>query len=339
LLTLPDDRYLRLAGTPYQVGYQLGEKLQTNLAEDITHYLTGGPLKFGEATPKSLAEGAPGWFESLPPRFRLEMEGLAEGSGVPIQRIAEWAYADAGGKLGCSAFLLRTGDALWVGRNNDLWAPEFWGYAIRRQVTGRLGTLSFGLQGELFAVTGVNQAGLWLHYNGLPATDRTDAPGWTPYVLLTEILETCKNVDEVEAQLRAEHRTGGMLVFVAGPKGQAAILECSCSQVTRQDLNAGFLVGANHYQFLPDLTEKQAPPSGSRQRAAALAARLTGLPSEPDKEDLIAALADPQVEQRGADYGTVYAALYNPLSRQLWFTFGGYPAASQGDWQAIPWPY
>ena len=109
--------------------------------------------------------------------------------------------------------------------------------------------------------------------------------------------------------------------------------------MTRQDLNAGFLVGANHYQFLPDLTEKQAPPSGSRQRAAALAARLTGLPSEPDKEDLIAALADPQVEQRGADYGTVYAALYNPLSRQLWFTFGGYPAASQGDWQAIPWPY
>ena len=111
MLTLPDDRYLRLAGTPYQVGYQLGEKLQTNLAEDITHYLTGGPLKFGEATPKS----------------------LAEGSGVPLQRIAEWAYADAGGKLGCSAFLLRTGDALWVGRNNDLWAPELWGYAIRRR--------------------------------------------------------------------------------------------------------------------------------------------------------------------------------------------------------------
>jgi hypothetical protein len=50
-------------------------------------------------------------------------------------------------------------------------------------------------------------------------------------------------------------------------------------------------------------------------------------------------LADPGVEVRGEDYGTVYASVTCPSQRMVWYTFGGYPAASSGAWYEIVWPW
>ncbi len=206
-------------------------------------------------------------------------------------------------------------------------------------MTGRLGTLTFGMRGELYAATGVNSSGLWLHYNWLPALDQPDAHAWTPFVLLTDILETCDNIDAVEARLKSETRQGGMLIFSASPDGQAAILECSCYRIARCDLDNGFLVGTNHYQFIPEMKNALDTNQSSLQRAETLATKLGELPHNPRLMDLIAVLADPNVEQHRENYGTVYANLYNSLSRQLWFTFGGFPAASHGNWQPVPGPF
>jgi hypothetical protein len=336
----PEDRYLRVNGTPYQVGLLMGEALQSHLARDINNYLNNGPLKFGEIDQKTLTEGAMAWFETLPQRFRKELEGLADGSGVPIRRIAEWNFADAGSSTGCSGFMLRTNGAIWLGRNNDLWVPDLWGYAIRRQITGRLGTINFGMRGELFAATGLNQAGLWLHYNWLPSFEPVAIAGWTPYVLLTELLETCKNVDEVEARLQETTRTGGMLIFaLEGNKGAGAIIECSPTQIVRCDLDQAFLAGTNHYQFLSTSQKPVDYAPKSVARLEALETYLNALPQSLQPNDLMAVLAEPAVEQRGFDYGTVYANLYHPASQQIWFTFGGYPAASRGNWQRIPWAF
>jgi hypothetical protein len=337
---IPEERYLRVSGTPYQVGLLMGEALQAQLTKDIDHYLSDGPLKFGEIDSKSLTEGAMAWFESLPQRFRKELEGLADGSGVPIRRIAEWNFADAGSSTGCSGFLLRRDGAIWLGRNNDLWVPDLWGYAIRRHITGRLGTINFGMRGELFAATGLNQAGLWLHYNWLPSFESVTISGWMPYVLLTELLETCKNVDEVESRLRETTRTGGMLIFaLEGNNGDGAIIECSPTQVFRRDLDRAFLAGTNHYQHLPTPQPSKDYAPKSVARLEALQAHLNALPQSLQPNDLMAVLAEPTIEQRGPNYGTVYANLYHPASRQIWFTFGGFPAASRGNWQQIPWAF
>ena len=337
---IPEDRYLRVSGTPYQVGLVLGEALQSQLAQDIDHYLSDGPLKFGEIDQNSLTEGAMAWFESLPQRFRKELEGLADGSGVPIRRIAEWNFADAGSSTGCSGFLLRSNGAIWLGRNNDLWVPDLWGYAIRRQISGRLGTINFGMRGELFAATGLNQAGLWLHYNWLPSFEQVAINGWTPYVLLTELLETCKNIDEIEARLRETTRTGGMLIFaLEGNNAAGAILECSPTKTVRRDLDQAFQAGTNHYRYLPTAQPSTDYAPKSVARLEALEACLNALPQNLQPNDLMAVLAEPNIEQRLPDYGTVYANLYHPASRQIWFTFGGYPAASHGNWQQIPWAF
>jgi hypothetical protein len=55
--------------------------------------------------------------------------------------------------------------------------------------------------------------------------------------------------------------------------------------------------------------------------------------------DLVAMLADDGVERRRQNFATAYAAVACPGSGELWFTLGGYPAASRGAWQRVPWPW
>ena len=337
-------RYLQLTGKPFEIGVNLGQSLKDTLAADINHYLENGPLKFGDLTRSAIDSGAMGWFGSLPERFQQEMQGMADGSGVPLKEIAAWGYADAGGRKACSGFLLRSGESLWVGRNNDLWAPDLWGYAIERHITGRLATLAFGMRGEIFAATGLNEAGLWLHYNWLPAYGRPDSEAWTPYVLLTEILETCQTIDEVEAILNQRQRTGGMLIYAADVTGQAALLECAPRSFQRSDLDGpfsekSFLAGTNHYQQLVTPQPAADYAAGSVKRLQVMEDRLSALAESPQSQDLIAILADPEVEQHQPDYGTVYSNLVNLTKKACWFTFGGFPAASRGNWEKLAWPF
>lgn len=56
-------------------------------------------------------------------------------------------------------------------------------------------------------------------------------------------------------------------------------------------------------------------------------------------DDLIAVLADDAVEQRGEEYITVESMVACPAEKKLWYTLGGYPAASHGNWTRINWPW
>jgi len=60
------------------------------------------------------------WLQSLPARFQDEFTGLADGAQVPLQRLAEWAYIEQCVNDGCSAFICKLDDQVWVGRNNGL---------------------------------------------------------------------------------------------------------------------------------------------------------------------------------------------------------------------------
>jgi hypothetical protein len=55
--------------------------------------------------------------------------------------------------------------------------------------------------------------------------------------------------------------------------------------------------------------------------------------------DLIRILADDKIERRDKKLITAYANVACPNTGELWYTFGGYPAASQGDWQRLEWPW
>jgi hypothetical protein len=341
-MTLVSDRTRRYAGTPREIGLAAGRALGPRLAATIERYIRERPQDPAELDVEELRRGALPWLRSLPARFQEELEGLAEGAGLPLQRVAEWEFVELCVRDGCSGLIGRIGGHAWVARNNDFFIADLWGHATIREVAGRIPTISFGLEGDVFTATGVNRERLWLHLQALVAPDapRPDRPHLASWILLPELLETCATIAEVEACLAGTDRDDGVLLFaVDGKTDEFAILECECSRYIRRPVEASWVVGTNHPCVLVD----PVPDDGSlsrHERMAVLATdlHLRELPAKPPG-DLVAILADAAVERRGPGVTTVYAAVACPSTGELWFTFGGAPAASQGVWQQLPWPW
>lgn len=339
-------RICHLKGNPGAVGFAIGRRMGARLEQNIRRYLAAGPGKHGGLDWEKLRHGAMPWLHNLPQRFQEELQGLAEGANLPLRLLAEWCFAEECLSERCSAFLCTIAGQTWVGRNNDIWLPELWGYVTIREIEGRIPTISFGLEGEPFTATGINQEQLWLHYNYLPVWDAPAGkkPSLTPYVLLTEALETCRTLENVGALLGGVDRSGGMMIFaVEGAAERAAIFECACSRHVRRDLPQDWLAGTNHYLASETPLEAGVYAPHSTGRYARLVALLSerirpGVALETPR-DLVAILAGPGIEQRGEGYGTVYANVACPSSNTLWYTFGGYPAASAGRWQPVAWPW
>lgn len=332
----------RFAGTPRDVGRAAGRSLGPRLEASIDRYLRERPRRPGALDIDELQRGALPWLRALPDQFREELEGLAEGAGVPLQRVAEWNFIEQCVDDACSGIVGLVGGHAWVARNNDMFVPGIWGHATVREITGRLPTLSFGQEGDVFTATGINSARLWLHHQALATSDapRPGRPHMSGWVLLTEMLETCSTIGEVEARLGEVDRDEGMLLFVVdGKSDEFAILECASRRHVARPLADTFLVGTNHATVLDEPV-----PGGDLQSRHDRLETLTSPPSGHGAairppQDLIRILADDAVERRGTDFATVYATVCCPATGSLWFTFGGHPAASSGNWRPVPWPW
>jgi hypothetical protein len=238
-------------------------------------------------------------------------------------------------------------DRAWVARNNDFLVPDLWGYVTIKEVVGRIPAISFGMEGDVFTPTGINRELLWLHYNWLPAWDAPEAgkPHLPCYAWLFEALETCRTLEEVEMLLGRVQRDGGMLLFAVDGKADAyALYECTCTGFSKREADKGWLVGANHYCVHP-----KAPSLGSQEllstasRYDRMETLVKGLVSQSGRvssvEELIGILADDGIEARSGDPVTVYSNVACPSAQEIWYTFGGTPAASRGDWQKLRWPW
>jgi hypothetical protein len=341
-VTIDPDRLRRYAGTPREIGLAAGRALGPRLGVGIDRYISERPQEPGDLDLEALREGAMPWLRGLPARFQEELVGLAEGSGLPLQRVAEWAYVDSCVVDGCTGFAGRLDGHAWVARNNDMFIPGIWGYATIRDITGRIPTLTFGLEGDVFTATGINRERLWLHQQALRAPDvpRPGRPHLPNWVVMTDLLETCATIAEVEARLDEVDRDEGMLLFaIDGKTDEITILECGSARHVRRAVPGPWLAAANHACVL----EEPEPDRGSLARQArveAMAGNLYGRePGARLPDDLVAILADEGVERRGPSVWTVYGTVACPATGTVWFTAGGDPAASRGDWQRIPWPW
>jgi hypothetical protein len=337
-----ENRIYHFKGTPKEIGTSMGQALGKRLEQNISLYLAKRPPLEGTLDMFKLRSEALPWMRRLPERFQAELEGMAVGANLPLQRLAEWAYLDECIQEECSGFICSLNGKVWVGRNNDFYVPELWGYMTIREVERRIPTVSFGMQGDVFTPTGINHEKLWLHYNYLPMFDTpgSDRPRLPCYVLLTEMLETCSRIEDVETLLRRFDRNSGMMLFVVdGKTDEYAIFECSCRQYFKRIPAGNWLVGTNHYitcQVGENNRRSEFVYSHLEELLHALYLRQDNV-SIP--ADLIAILADGKVEAHEENYGTVNANIACPGIMQVWHTFGGFPAASQGNWQQIAWPW
>jgi hypothetical protein len=341
----PLDHISHFKGTPYEFGFTAGQRLGQRLEAIIDLYIAG-VAKFKDL--QKLHSGALPWLYSLPKRFQDEFEGMSEGANVPLQRLAEWAYIEECDAKQCSGAICLFGDRVWVARNNDFYMPELWGFVTIREIHGRIPTINFCMEGEVFAPTGMNKEKLWLHYNFLPVWDQpaSNKPHLPPYVFLTEALEVCRTIRDVETMLNQTDRDGGMLLFaVDGKNNEFALFDCMCSQYYHRKSSNDWIVGTNHYCTCEDLTLSDADkePLGTLSRFGRMENLMQRIctsavpPNLPD--DLIRILADDKIERRGKDVITVYSNIACPTTGEVWYTFGGYPSASHGNWQPLPWPW
>ena len=339
------DRIHHFKGSPFEIGFAAGRKLGSRLEQVIDLYIAN---QEDSKDMQKLRMGALPWLRSLPKRFQDEFEGLAEGANIPLHRLAELAYIEECDLKQCSGAVYLSNNQAWVARNNDFYMPELWGYAAIREVDGRIPTINFSMEGEVFTPTGINRERLWLHYNFLPVWDKPspNKPHVPAYVFLTEALELCHSIADVEMLLNDIDRDGGMLLFaVDGKTNEFALFDCMCSKHYRREPSDGWIVGTNHYIACEDLTLSEADkkPLGTLNRYEQMENFMQALSTSQTPPnfpaDLIRILADDMIERRGKQVITVYSNVACPSTGEIWFTFGGYPAASKGNWQRLAWPW
>lgn len=343
------ERVHHLKGSARDIGYEMGRILGDRLEHNITRYIA----EFGKADAKfsidweKLEHGALAWFQTLPERFQEEFSGMAAGAGLPLQRIAQWFFIEQCAVQRCSSTVSMVNGHAWVARNNDTVAPGTWGYVTIREVTDRIPTIIFGREGDVFDPTGINQERLWLHYNALPVVDvlNEQEPHVPPFVFMTDALETCGSIQDVESLLKRTQRTDGMLLFaVDGKTDEFAIFECGHRMYYRRDAIGPWIAGTNHYCMCQDPDPpSEDQPLNTFRRMQRLETLLEGLYSQADAivapAALIGILADDEIERREETFATAYSAVACPHTGELWYTFGGHPAASHGDWQRLEWPW
>jgi len=262
------NRISHFKGNPREIGFTAGRMFANKLEQTISHYIAN--VEDSKDLEK-LHAGALPWLRTLPKRFQDEFEGMAEGAGISLQCLAEWAYIEECDAKQCSGAIYLSENQAWVARNNDFYVPELWGYVTIREVDGRIPTINFSMEGDVFSPTGINKEKLWLHYNFLPVWDKPapNKPHVPPYVFLTEALELCRTISDVEALLNETDRDGGMLLFaVDGKNNRFALFDCLCSKYYRREPTDGWIVGTNHYCACEDLTLSDADkePLGTLSR-------------------------------------------------------------------------
>ncbi len=342
------NRVYHFKGKPREIGFAAGRMFGDRLEQTAIHYIENQPI------PKDIEKlhtGALPWLRSLPQRFQEEYEGMAEGANIPLKTLVEFSYIEECDVNECSGAICIFENQPWVARNNDTYVPELWGYVTIREVEGRIPTINFSMEGDIFTPTGINKEKLWLHYNYLSVWDKPaqNKPHVPAYVFLTEALELCRNISDVESLLNEIDRDGGMLLFaVDGKKNEFALFECMCSKYYKRESINGWIVGTNHFCACEDLTLSDADeePLGTLSRFRRMENLIRSLstsqtsPNLPD--DLIRILADDKIERRESpdkQVVTAYSNIACPSTGEIWYTFGGFPAASQGNWQRLEWPW
>lgn len=340
-------RIQHAAGTPYQIGLEIGGRLGSRLEDNISRCIQARTALQRDFPVQSWKSGALPWLMNLPSRFADEFKGMADGAGLPLQRLAEWAFLEVILDSSCTGLILEHAGQVWVARNNDIFAPDLWGYVSIREVRDRMPTITFGLEGDVFSPTGVNREKLWLHYNYLPARDRPrpDQPHLPPYAFLVEALETCRTLADLEKTLAGIQRGAAMLLFaVDGKNQQAALYECTCREARKIPLENEPLLGTNHFRYLPGNPGiSNLPPRGSRKRLDRLQflveKQVGAVEKIPLHQKLIRILSDDEIEARQGESVTAYANAACPGRGEIWYTFGGAPAASRGNWDRLYWPW
>lgn len=253
-------RVVRLYGSPREIGIQHGRLLKAEITGLTNYFFEEKKNIFGTSIP-DVEKGAAVLQKFIPEDILLEMQGIADGSGVPFGRILIMntfldvvSNAWVGVKPLCSNFAVfgkASADGNIVhGRNLD-WSAN---NTLMRMntvffITPKKGVpfVSLSWPGIAGTLTGMNTAGISMGEMTSMSSEAT-LSGTPIMVLLRELLQSSASLSDAYRILSDSHRTTGYNVLVtSGRENTGFLVEMTSKHIIRIDPTDDVLIHTNHF--------------------------------------------------------------------------------------------
>jgi hypothetical protein len=232
--TVPDDfPVVVVAGTPYEMGLSLGALLKSEIQAFAPRFLEGAQAAGRDAcSPAKLDEAWHTMEPFMSDRFKDELRGLAEGSGVPLVLMQRVHMIPVISEYSCS------GVAIWgsATRNGHLYQIRNLDYSLRDHLQDvpcvviyvpkeGIPHLNPSFIGSIGCHTGMNAEGITLTEIGdSPGRDKPyDLHGLHFMMMFRDILYSAKSLDQAVQMIQDTKRIKKYHFVVGDGKVPAAV--------------------------------------------------------------------------------------------------------------------
>lgn len=360
---------LECQGTPFERGKIQGQQLQRSLRLCFNAFFQSNTFALLKPRwlPQKIAISLACWRarqQFLPylrryyPAYLEQMEGLAAGSGIALNRFlfvcaAEILLSEVNFQLGgCSSLaipsafsasaepmLVKNFDYPYFLRSSNL--------VRKTQPQEGLSSLDLTLMPLTGCHTGLNEAGVAITYNY--GYGQNKPQHWLPLSLrIQEALRTCESARAVVDFFQDGRQAGGAIMTVLDAAGEMYLLEIASGLVEYKQIQQNLLIATNHYQT-PTLMAQDIPVNAyysARRSVPELAGKrvhessearldrlhaLTGTKIQFHESDLKAYLRDHHRQEQGNDntlcrhgeyFETTCSVLIKPRSREIHIAMG-----------------
>ena len=331
-----------LSGTWFEMGRQYGALMKKELDEVLL--FVNSIIEYNEGNAHIADDIVKIQTAQTPWRIGQFFKGVAETSGLTVDQLqCANAVERIGGLPKCSAVMAwgdYAADALIVGRNYD-YSDAFSllkddvVITVYHPADGALATATIGYAGEIYAVNGLNEAGLFLELNnGKPSADiKSPANRVTGTTMLFEILFEADALDDMDLFFNTVNCSSSYIINVADTASARSYEWCPIGvKPGGGDLPEGLLVSTNYY-VNPDWLFKTPSDAASWQgltRRSNLIALCEASKGDITAERMMRIIETPIEDGGAADELTVYQLVVVPESRMVWMrVIGG------SDWTAV----
>ena len=233
---------LTLSGTPYEMGYQHGSMLKSQVRASVAGMMgfvdreAGFRFVGGWLARWKLERAWKKMKPHVPADTLEELRGLSDGAGIPLavlERIHALPEMTANSCASFAAFGPATKDGRLIQIRNLDWAIQS---GVQQHAAifvtrpkGKIPFINIGWAGFIGLVSGINGKGISVSEIGAETVDRT-LKGLPMPFLLRRVLEESEDLEQAVETVQAARRTGGYnYVFADAVRKRAVALETTRS--------------------------------------------------------------------------------------------------------------
>lgn len=354
--------HIVLEGSPYEVGKQQGEELKKD--KQRANYLTP-TLPFLDGYSEREAQRALAYIEKHCPGLREEIQGAADGFGVPVEEIAFLGGKDKkngsspipvsepasrtsqpGGSNHCSQLVVlpsATQDGhLYAAQNTDCGPADLDLRLCTTRVKGK--PTHIGFSDMIFGRSvGINEYGLCVTTSWGAPMMWPPGEGLPYFALVRALLDRCSNVDEALQALASIPVAWCTNVIVSDPGGEAALIEVAGKDRCLTRIGPGssdrFLCATNHYTCsdLHAYTANRRCESVTRRQT--IESRLLATTPPVTTEMIRDVLSEPFpqgvcLHHYSEGMGTLWSTIFDVTAMAVDVCFGA-PSSEKNPWRSF----